>query len=126
MVPLSLGRPSPLGAERRDMHAALAWVRPENVASVSDAERRALSTWITLLLLLSLAVALGRVWLRLQIRDLGYHVSSIRQVIQKLEKEHNELAAEVARLQSAARIEEVARTRLGMLRPEKGQETVLP
>ena len=122
MLPLSLERAS----SRRNLHVALAWLRPANVATASNVERRALVVWLAVFSLLFFGVALGHVWLRLQVRSLGYQLSTTRQVVDRLEQEKHELTVQVARLDAPGRLEEVARTRLGMIRPEQGQEGLLP
>jgi cell division protein FtsL len=58
--------------------------------------------------------------------DLGYRLVTTRQLIEKLQQEQHELTVEAASLDAPRRLEDVARGRLGMTRPEKGQETVLP
>jgi len=66
------------------------------------------------------------VWLRLKVVDLGYQLLTTRQLIARLAQEEHELTIEVATLDAPGRIEEIARARLGMARPEKGQEVALP
>lgn len=122
MLPLSLERTS----SRRNFQVALAWIRPANVATANTVERRALVVWLAIFFALFFGVALGHVWLRLQVRSLGYQLSTTRQVFARLEQEKHELTVQVARLDAPGRLEEVARTRLGMVRPEKGQEALLP
>jgi cell division protein FtsL len=70
-------------------------------------------------------IALGHVWLRLKVVDLGYQVVTTRQLIEKLAQEEHELTIDIATLEAPGRVEEAAR-RLGMARPEKGQEAALP
>jgi cell division protein FtsL len=126
MVPLSLGRTSSLGASSRAIHDSLAWLSPANIASASSAERRALIGGLAAFVALSVAIAFAHVWTRLQVVDLGYHLSATHRVIDRLEQEGQELAVEAATLDSPNRIEEIARTRLGMMHPEKGVEAILP
>ena len=126
MVPLSLGQSSPRSSEARDLYRSLAGLRPANVAASTTAEARALFTWLAIFVALGVSIALAHVWLRLKVTDLGYALSTTHQVIQKLECERQELTAEVARLEAPDRLEEVARIRLGMTHPQRGQEAVLP
>jgi cell division protein FtsL len=126
MLPLSLGRASPLGPAHRASHGSLAWLRPANIAAASSAQLLALMTWLAVFVALTVAIAVGHVWLRLKVVDLGYRLSATRQVIEKLEQEEHELTVEAATLDAPGRLEEIARARLGMVRPEKGQEAVLP
>lgn len=126
MVPLSLGRSSPQRSEGRELHRSLAWLRPANIAAATNAELRALFTWLVIFVTLGVAIALTHVWLRLKVTDLGYVLPATQQVIQKLESEGQELTAEVARLEAPDRIEAAARVRLGMTRAQRSQEAVLP
>ena len=126
MLPLSLTRPSTVNPERMDARRAFAWVRPANTSSRTVAERRALAVWLAIFAVAGVLIALGHVWLRLQVLNVGYHLSATREVIERLQQEEHELSLEIATLEAPARLEEEARVRLGMTRPEKGQEAVLP
>jgi len=126
MLPLSLGGASSVGSGHRELQGSLAWLRPANIASAVSVQRRALVSWLALFVTLAVIIGLGHVWLRLQVVDAGYRLSITRQVIDKLEIESHELTLEAATLEAPNRLEEAARARLGMVRPEKGQEVVLP
>jgi cell division protein FtsL len=126
MVPLSLDRASSLGTQRREFRPSLAWLRPANITSASNVELRALIVWIALFVVAGVAIELGHVWLRLKVTGLGYQLSATRQVVERLEQEGHELTMEIAPLEASRRLEDAARTRLGMARPEKGQEAGLP
>jgi cell division protein FtsL len=67
-----------------------------------------------------------QVWLRLQVMHLGYELSAAREVQLRLEHEQRELEVELATLRDPGRLEDVARRRLGMTDPAKGQVVVLP
>jgi len=71
-------------------------------------------------------LCVARVWLRLETVNLGYELSSARQMQLRLEHERQELQVEIATLRDPARIADIARRRLGMADPEKGQVVVLP
>src|SRR2546427_52715 len=73
-----------------------------------------------------LVLCVARVWLRLETVNLGYELSSARQMQLRLEHESQELQVEIATLRDPARIADIARRRLGMRDPEKGQVVVLP
>ena len=47
---------------------------PANIAAASSAELRALIAWLTFFVLLGVFIALGHVWLRLKVVDLGYRL----------------------------------------------------
>lgn len=71
-------------------------------------------------------VALAHVWLRLQVVQMGYVLSTTSKLQNQLEQEQRELKVELATLMSADRLEAMARKRLGLAPPEKGQVIVLP
>jgi cell division protein FtsL len=126
MLPLSMTRTSALGMQRMEMRRAFARMRPANTSSGTSAERRGLVVWLGLLFSLAVAIGLGHVWLRLQVTRLAYDLSATREVISRLRQEERELTLEVATLEAPARVEAEALVRLGMMRPEKGQEAALP
>ncbi len=66
-------------------------------------------------------LCLVQVWLRLQVVDVGYQLSSARKLLQRLDHEHRQLRAELATLQDAAALAEVARAKVGLVEPRPGQ-----
>jgi cell division protein FtsL len=73
-----------------------------------------------------LAMALAHVWLRLQVVHMGYALSTASKLERELEQENRELKVELATLISPQRLESMARTRLGMNQPQRGQVVILP
>lgn len=73
-----------------------------------------------------IGVTLVHVWLRLQVVQVGYVLSTTSKLQDRLEQENRELKVELATLLSPERLEALARKRLGMILPEKGQVIVLP
>ena len=73
-----------------------------------------------------IGVVLAHVWLRLQVVRMGYVLSTTSKLQTRLEQENRELKFELATLNSPERIEALARQRLGLVTPEKGQVIVLP
>lgn len=126
MLPLSLGHIPPLNTARKDATEPAVWFRPANIAAATSTELRALIVWVVFFLVLGVVIELGHVWLRLKVVDLGYQLLTTRQLIARLAQEEHELTIEVATLDAPGRLEEIARARLGMARPEKGQEVALP
>jgi cell division protein FtsL len=126
MLPLSLVRTASAGASRVETRRAFSWMRPANNSSKSLVERRAAAVWMGVVAALAVGIGLAHVWLRLQVVNVGYQLSATREVIARLQQEENELALEVAGLDVPARLEALARERLGMIRPERGQEAMLP
>jgi cell division protein FtsL len=80
----------------------------------------------TFLSLLLVGVALLHVWLRLQVVHMGYVLSTTNKLENQLEQENRELKVELATLTSPDRLEAMARKRLGLVPPEKGQVIILP
>lgn len=81
---------------------------------------------VALLALALVGVALSHVWLRLQVVHMGYVLSTTSKLQSQLEQEQRELKVELATLTSPDRLEAMARRRLGLASPEKGQVIVLP
>jgi cell division protein FtsL len=73
-----------------------------------------------------IGVVLIHVWLRLQVVQMGYALSTISKLQGRLEQENRELKVELATLTSPERLEALARNRLGLVTPDKGQVIVLP
>lgn len=73
-----------------------------------------------------IALVLIHVWLRLQVVHTGYVLSTTSKLQSRLEQENRELKIELATLTSPERLELLARQRLGLRAPEKGQVIVLP
>ena len=110
----------------RELAVSAAVLHPTNLGPERRAELRVLVLLASVCVALCLSIALMRVWLRLQVVAVGYRLSVTRQVVEKLEQEEHDLTVDAARLSASDRIEEAARTRLGMVRPESGQEVILP
>jgi cell division protein FtsL len=72
-----------------------------------------------------LGASLFYVWCRLQAVHLAYQQTRSAVLIEKLEKENEELRGEVARLKSPERIERVAREQLGLGYPSPEQIRIL-
>ena len=66
------------------------------------------------------------VWLRLQVVQMGYVLSTTSKLQHRLEQENRELKIGLAMMTSPDRLESSARRRLGLQQPEKGQVIVLP
>ena len=73
-----------------------------------------------------IGLVLIHVWLRLQVVHTGYVLSTTSKLQNRLEQENRELKIELATLTSPERLESLARQRLGLRTPEKGQVIVLP
>ena len=71
-------------------------------------------------------LGLVHVWLRLQVVHMGYVLSTTTKLQARLEQENRELKVELATLTSPERLEAMARKRLGLMSPDKGQVIVLP
>ena len=101
-------------------------VKSRTEARTPRSERRR-HHWAVLSLSLCLVgVVLLHVWLRLQVVRMGYALSTTSKLESQLEQERRELTEELATLTSPDRLEAMARKRLGLVAPEKGQVIVLP
>ncbi|MBI4517369.1 MAG: cell division protein FtsL [Deltaproteobacteria bacterium] len=112
----AFARRDPIEAVLREAH----W-RPANVPFAVSAEVKGLATWIGVLVLAGVLVALGYVWVRLRVVEIGYRLSAVQQLVGRLEQEAKELAVEAAAADTPGRLEEEARRRLGLQRPQPEQ-----
>jgi cell division protein FtsL len=81
---------------------------------------------VAVLALVLVGVVLVHVWLRLQVVKTGYVLATATKLQARLEQENREQQIELATLTSPDRLESLARRRLGLVPPEKGQVIVLP
>lgn len=91
-----------------------------------QATRRRRHWGVALLIGALLGVVLIHVWLRLQVVHMGYVLSTASKLQSRLEQENRELKVELATLTTRDRLDEMARRRLGLAPPQKGQVIVLP
>lgn len=101
-------------------------VKPARGEKFRRKHRRGQNLGVALLLLALVGVALAHVWLRLQVVQMGYALSTTSKLQNRLEQEQRELKVELATLMSPDRLEAMARKRLGLTQPEKGQVIFLP
>lgn len=87
--------------------------------------RRRLAWRAALAACAALVLVLALVWVRLQVVDTGYELSTARSVEQRLIQQHRELLLELATVTAPRRLEEQARLRLGMQDPAPGQIVTL-
>ena len=78
------------------------------------------------LCLVILAGALFHVWQHLYVVRQGYAIERLRAVHSRLVQENKVLRLEAGQLRSLRRVEEIARTRLGMVTPKPGQVVLIP
>lgn len=100
--------------------------KKEPAYPTSRQQRRRHLRVISLLVLGLLGMALLHVWLRLQVVHMGYVLSTTSKLQNRLEQENRELKVELATLTSPDHLEAMARKRLGLRPPEKGQVIILP
>ncbi len=89
------------------------WERLESFANVG-------------LYVLILAGVLLYVWLHTHVLREAYAIEQLREVHGKLVQENKSLRLELGQLRSLRRVEEIARTKLGMVTPKPGQVQVIP
>ncbi len=78
------------------------------------------------LCLVILAGALFHVWQHIHVVRQGYELERLREVHATLVQANKSLRLEAGQLRSLRRVEEIARTRLGMMTPKPGQVILIP
>lgn len=78
------------------------------------------------LCLVVLAGALFHVWHHIHVVRQGYELERLRAAHAKLVQENKTLRLEAGQLRSLRRVEDIARNRLGMVTPARGQVILLP
>ena len=91
------------------------WLRWESVEFIS-------SVAVGALILMG---ALLYVWQHIHIVRLGYEIEQLRERQASLVQESKTLRLEMGQLRSLKRVEEIARKRLGMVRPKPGQVVLI-
>ncbi len=124
MVPASFARPATAPITRVETAGGGVRWWPANVPGAVRAELRALVVWGGLLGVLGVSLLLGYVWVRIKVVDAGYRLSVTRQLVERLEQEGRELAVRAAA--ADGRLEERSAQRLGMRRPGREEEELLP
>ena len=71
--------------------------------------------------LLLTSAGIFSVWTSSQVLEEQYQIAQLNQKISELEIKNHQLKGEVARLESPARLEKIARARLGLVYPEPSQ-----
>ncbi len=101
---------------------------PRRQARGGTGEREWVGNFLATIFLVAclVSLALAHVWLRLQVVQLGYVLSTTSKLHGRLEQENRELKLELATLTSPDRLEELARSRLGLREPELGLVVILP
>lgn len=100
--------------------------REKRLARKDRAVRRRGLFAVALLALGLIGLVWLHVWLRLQVVHVGYVLSTTSKLQNRLEQENRELKIELATMTSPDRLEALARRRLGLKQPEKGQVVILP
>ncbi len=88
--------------------------------------RSASWTWYVVVALVGLILALGQVWIRLQVVAVGYKLSNTRQLVHSLQGERQALRMQWSALTAPARLAAQAEQRLGMSAPEPAQVVRVP
>ena len=95
----------------------------DNVYLVREPDRRRTRELLALLLspLPPLAVLFAAVWTNLETFRLGYQIESLQKQKESLAEKQRQLEMERARVSALARVETVARERLGLVTPGRDQ-----
>ncbi|MCX8073171.1 MAG: hypothetical protein N3C12_12075 [Candidatus Binatia bacterium] len=75
---------------------------------------------------LAAAVGVFNVVVRLRVADLGYRIEATHRAIERLELERRELQVRAARAEDARRLEQLAKSRLGLGPASASQRMVVP
>ena len=67
-----------------------------------------------------------QVWLHLQATEIGYQLSALHRLIERLTAESSELEVELATIKSPTSLDAIAKARLGLHPPRDGQVVGLP
>jgi cell division protein FtsL len=78
--------------------------------------------WVTALM----GAAALQVWLHLQTTEVGYQLSALHKLIERLAVEGSDLEVELATIKSPTSLDAVAKARLGLRPPRDGQIVGLP
>jgi cell division protein FtsL len=76
--------------------------------------------------ILALVCALFYVWQHIWVLRMGYEIERLRETRAALVQEHKALRLDLGQLKSLRRVEEIARTQLGMVTPKPGQVVLIP
>jgi len=95
----------------------------ENVYLVREPDRRRTRELLALLLsaLPPMVVLFAAIWANLETFRLGYQVERLQKQRESLVEKQRQLETERARVSALARVEEVARERLGLVTPRREQ-----
>ncbi|MEJ2201187.1 MAG: cell division protein FtsL [Desulfuromonadaceae bacterium] len=91
--------------------------------TVTVARPRLLSLFLFLAVLL--VVSLFFVWSRITVVNLEYDISSLSSRLREMEQENQKLRLEAAHLRNPIRLEQVARTKLGLRMPTLEQVVII-
>ncbi len=95
----------------------------ENVYLVREPDRRRTRELVALLLsvLAPMAVLFAAIWTNLETFRLGYQIERLQKQKETLVERQRQLEMERARISALSRVERVARERLGLVTPGRGQ-----
>ena len=95
----------------------------ENVYLVREPDRRRTRELLALLLsaLAPMAVLFAAIWTNLETFRLGYQIERLQKQKEVLVERQRQLEMERARISALSRVENVARERLGLVTPVRGQ-----
>ena len=95
-------------------------IRRRGMAGYRNLQMRSLFKGTAIYLTFFFVFALGYVWTRVQVMEMGYRIRQFQGVHDRLKEENREMAVEAATLRSPQRLETMA-TQLGLKRPGQNQ-----
>jgi cell division protein FtsL len=122
-----------MSAATRHISAALSKGRPqsqsvlrtESIGSREKAVRNRMVQNVVGLLLLATVLSIVHVWSRVQVLDMRYALTKIQNRVTKISKKIHGIGSDVASLQSAERLQRIAKEKLHMAVPSAGQVVVV-
>ena len=88
--------------------------------------RSASWVWYAVVAVVGLTLALGQVWIRLQVVAVGYQLSTTRQLVHSLDGERQALRMQWSALTAPTRLAAQAEQRLGLSVPQPEQIVRVP
>lgn len=95
-------------------------IRRQGRAGYRNLQMRGLAKNFSLYLAIFFVFALGYVWTRVKVMEVGYRIRNLEEQQEKLKEENRALLVEAATLRSPQRLELLA-TQLGLKRPSEKQ-----
>jgi cell division protein FtsL len=109
-------------ATQGDFSSSTSYIRAKALYRQQPKARKGVPVFPVLLWVWLLTLAgIFSVWISCQVREEQYRIGSLKEEIARLEIENHQVRGEVARLESPARLETIAKEQIGLVYPEPRQ-----